>query len=168
MPLRDVVVGLHWPHPDFGDSASWEFDPGRVYRQASRNSRSPWGLWTSPKTSQNGWNRCTAARELEAIGDLHWEVTIDVSDMLRLDCSEDLPAEFRWDVAELGFGLQGWEVDWRAVQDAGYTGLHVPHHRLEDDPHYRRLWWSRLDCDCTVVWDLAAVLDVRGPFRCDV
>ena len=54
---RRVVVDLHWPNEDFGASAAWVFDPSRVYRQASRRSRNPWGLWTSPKTSANGWDR---------------------------------------------------------------------------------------------------------------
>ena len=110
MPSQDVVAGLHWPSPDFGDSATWEFDPGRVYRQASRRCRNPWGLWTSPKGRPNGWSQCTAAKELGSIGDHHWEITIDVSDMLSLVCAEDVPDEYRWDVTELGVGLESWEV----------------------------------------------------------
>ncbi|WP_420443886.1 hypothetical protein [Candidatus Poriferisodalis sp.] len=162
MSARRVVVGLHWPNEDFGDSAAWEFDPGRVYRRASRRGRNPWGLWTSPKTSANGWNRCTAARELGIIGDHHWEITVDITGMLRLTAEQDVPAEFGWEVSELGFGLGGWEVDWRCVQDAGYSGLHVSRYRRSDDP---QLWWAQLDCDCTVAWDLDAVLEVSGPFR---
>ena len=108
MPSQDVVAGLHWPSPDFGDSATWEFDPGRVYRQASRRCRNPWGLWTSPKGRPNGWSQCTAAKELGSIGDHHWEITIDVSDMLSLVCAEDVPDEYRWDVTELGVGLESW------------------------------------------------------------
>ena len=94
MSARRVVVGLHWPNEDFGDSAAWQFDPGRVYRQASRRGRNPWGLWTSPKTSANGWNRCTAARELGSIGDHHREITVDITGMLRVTAEQDVPAEF--------------------------------------------------------------------------
>ena len=157
-----VVVGVHWPSEGFGDSATWEFDPGRVYRQARRWGRNPWGLWTSPKTSPNGWNRCRAPIEPGSIGDHHWEIATDVSAMLDLTSQQDVPAEFRWDVSELGYGLEGWEVDWHAVHDAGYRGLQVPRYRRDGDS---QLWWTRLDCDCTAVWDLTAVLDVSGPLR---
>ena len=161
MPDRRVVVGLYWPDEHFGDSAAWVFDPVRVYRQASRRGRNPWGLWTSPKTSTNGWDRCGAASELGAIGSHVWEVAVDISGTLRIAGEDDVPPEFRWDVSELGFGLEGWEVDWRAVHDAGHSGLHVPRYRSTYDT---QLWWRRLECDCTVIWDLAAVLDVDGPY----
>lgn len=164
MPLQDVVVGVHWPDEKFGPSSNWEFDPDRVYPQGYRRPLMPWGLWTSPKASPNGWSRCRAAAELGCIGAYHWEITLDVSDMLTLDCSADVPAEFRWELSELRCGLEGWDVDWRAIQDAGHSGVHIPRWQPEDDPHFPYLWWSRLDCSSTVTWDLAAVLDVDGPF----
>ena len=57
-----------------------------------------------------------------------------------------------------------WEVEWRAVQEAGYSGLHVPRYRCGDDA---QRWWSRLDCDCDciVAWDLSVVREADGPFK---
>ena len=168
MPDRQVAVGLHWPNEQFGHSGSWVFDPARVYRQGYRRPLMPWGLWTSPKTSPNGWIRCRAAAELDSIGTHHWEITLDLSDMVTLSCSADVPAEFRWELSELGselgLELEGWDVDWRAIQDAGHSGVHIPRWQPEDDPHLHRQWWSRFECSSTVTWDLAAVLEVDGPF----